>query len=134
PAVSYPVAIVEVTDGATIIVLTEQKNSPRGKERVTVRLYGIDFPDIRQPFGREAADFVRKAALHGDAEIMAVPLGKDKSGRVVATVETAGRPLQELLLKAGLARVSPACKRPECADWKHVEQEAKAAEAGWWKK
>jgi endonuclease YncB( thermonuclease family) len=103
------------------------------KNRVTVRLYGMDFPDLGQPCGREAADFVRSAVLHKNVEVMAFPLGKDKSGRTVATVVTAGRPLQELLLKAGLAWVSPACKRPECAGWKGMEKEARAAKAGRWK-
>jgi endonuclease YncB( thermonuclease family) len=133
PAVSYPVAVLEVVDGATIIVLPMSKVLPIAKSPVTVRLYGIDFPDLGQPRGREAADFVRNAVLHKDVEVMAFPLGKDKSGRTVATVVAAGRPLQESLLKAGLAWVSPACVRPECADWKSLEKEAKAAKAGWWK-
>jgi endonuclease YncB( thermonuclease family) len=127
PVASYPVTAVEVTDDAAIIVLPAQKTSSGAGNRVTVRLYGIDFPDKGQ---RDAANFVRNAVLRKDVKVMASPLGKDRAGRTVATVETAGRPLQELLLEAGLARVSPSCGRPECAYWKHLENGAGAAKGG----
>jgi endonuclease YncB( thermonuclease family) len=135
PAASYPVTVVEVKDDAAIVVLSAsaQKKSSNAKNRVTVRLYGIDFPEPGQPQARDAADFVRNAVLHKNVEVMTSPLEKDKSGRTVATVETSGRPLQELLLEAGLARVSPACGRPECACWKRLENEARTAKTGRWK-
>jgi micrococcal nuclease len=46
--------VIHVTDGDTIVVLTEDK------EQVRIRLFGIDTPESRQPFGSKATRLVRE--------------------------------------------------------------------------
>jgi micrococcal nuclease len=55
--------VVHVTDGDTIVVLTEDK------EQVSIRLYGIDTPESRQPFGSKATRYVRDIAALEIVEI-----------------------------------------------------------------
>ena len=55
--------VVHLTDGDTIVVLTDDK------EQVRIRLYGIDTPESRQPFGSKATRFVREIAALEIVEI-----------------------------------------------------------------
>ena len=43
--------VVSVHDGDTITILTEEK-------QVKVRLFGIDAPELKQPFGRKSKEFL----------------------------------------------------------------------------
>ena len=45
--------VVYVTDGNTIVILTDDK------EQARVTLYSIDDPEFRQPFGSKATRLVR---------------------------------------------------------------------------
>jgi len=68
---------VRVTDGDTIVIQS-------GEEQYKIRLSGIDAPEIRQAFGREA-----RAALAGQVESNAVVFvweKKDRYGRLLGTV------------------------------------------------
>jgi endonuclease YncB( thermonuclease family) len=153
PTPPYPVMVLEVPDGATLIALPVSK-LPSGKnakaDSVIIRLYGIDCPEIHEPYGMEAAELLRETALHRQLEVRRGPISKDKAGRTVAIVgmrqgpadedkiaatvpDNHARPLQEMLLGAGLAQVSESCALQECAVWKKLEAEARAAGSGRWK-
>ena len=41
-----PIKIIKIYDGDTITALTSQK------EKIKIRLYGIDAPELKQPFGK----------------------------------------------------------------------------------
>ena len=69
--------VVHVTDGDTIVVLTEDK------EQVRIRLYGIDAPESGQPFGRVATRYVRDIAALEIVEIDEKYM--DRYGRTIAT-------------------------------------------------
>jgi micrococcal nuclease len=69
--------VVRVTDGDTIVIQS-------GEEQYKIRISGIDAPEIRQAFGREA-----RAALAGQVEDKAVVIvweKKDRYGRLLGTV------------------------------------------------
>jgi endonuclease YncB( thermonuclease family) len=119
--------IVDVTDGDTITV-----EPLTGGERIKVRLYGIDAPERKQPYGESARGYVVKLALYKQATIQTLPQGNDRYGRVVATVEIEGAGvLQELLLANGMAWVYPPyCKN--CRKWEALQNEAQVQEKGLW--
>ena len=122
---AWPARVVAVTDGDTITV-----EPLDGGDRVKVRLYGIDCPESKQPYGQVAKGFVNKAVLFQQVEIDQKDI--DRYKRVVAHVLLQdGRNLQELLLQAGLAWVYDGyCKN--CQLWKVLQAEAKTERRGLW--
>jgi endonuclease YncB( thermonuclease family) len=84
----------EVIDGDTIVV-----QSDAGLV-LHVHLFGVDAPELEQPFGAEAKTFVEEAALGkavrlSESEVTGSP--------VIASVEVGGEDLAEALARAGLA-------------------------------
>jgi len=127
PAHSAQYRVVAVSDGDTITV------EPRhGGDRVKVRLYGIDAPELDQPHGTAARLFVVNKARFKRVDVRPVQQDKDSYGRIVAVVEIPGvGVLQEILLKAGLAWVNPHyCM--DCGAWKAMQSEARARRRGLW--
>ena len=48
---AFPVKVVKISDSDTITVLN-------GKEQTKVRLYGIDAPELKQPYGKKSKQFL----------------------------------------------------------------------------
>ncbi len=118
------VKVIKVSDGDTVTVLTENK------QQVRVRLYGIDTPEKRQPFGNKAKQFT-SALVFGERVFIQV-IDRDRYDRSVALVQLSdGRLLNEELLKSGLAWVYERyCKKAFCKKWKTIEIQAKANKRG----
>lgn len=74
---SFEGAVVKVSDGDTITVQT-------AKDKVKVRLFGIDAPEAKQPYGDKATNFVKRTVL--DEYITAEKIATDRYGRTVALV------------------------------------------------
>ncbi len=87
---------VRVIDGDTIVV---------GGQRV--RIEGLHAPELHEPFGPEARDFV--IALLADDAVRCVPNGRRSYQRMVARcfLEGDGRDLAAALVAAGLGRDCP---------------------------
>ena len=70
------IKIIKIYDGDTITALTSQK------EKIKIRLYGIDAPELKQPFGkaskRHLIDLISNNSLNINEK------GKDKYGRTLA--------------------------------------------------
>ena len=98
--------VLRVYDGDTMTV--DARPWPGQTNRVSVRVNGVDTPEIRGKCQGEkdqavaARDFVR-ARVKGGVRLRNVHLGK-YAGRVVADVEINGQNLADLLVAAGLAR------------------------------
>lgn len=92
---SYIGKVVGVKDGDTVVVLFNGIAQ-------TIRLQGIDCPEKRQAFGKQAKQFTalfcygKEATIQSDGE-------KDRYKRIIAEVIVDGKSLNEELLKAGLA-------------------------------
>lgn len=86
--------VTHVADGDTLDITANGQT-------YTIRLDGIDAPEGRQAFGREARAHLRVIAFSKPAT--ATFLDRDRYGRVVARVIVAGRDLSEEMVKAGLA-------------------------------
>ena len=96
-------------------------------------MQGIDAPERGQPGGAAARAFVVEAALYATVEVEAAPQGRDRYGRVVASVYLPdGECLQQALLRAGLAWVWPRyCKN--CGEWREIQDKARDAGRGLWR-
>ena len=96
PVVSISGKVVRVLDGDTIKI-----HSKNDDWVYTVRLYGIDAPEKKQPYGREAQRYLMK--LIDDREVTAIIRDKDKYGRYIATVVYNDVDINAEMIKAGLA-------------------------------
>ena len=68
-----------IYDGDTLRVTREN-------EELKIRLCGIDAPEIKQPLGIEARDYLRSLVKWGDGNILLLPIEQDRYGRTVAEV------------------------------------------------
>ncbi len=90
------IGVVEkVLDGDSLII-----NS--GGKAIEVRLFGIDCPEYRQPYGKDAREFTRHLAGQGQ-QVTVYPKGVDSHGRVLARVFIDKKELNLELIRAGLA-------------------------------
>lgn len=118
--------VVHVADGDTITVMS-------GQEKVKVRLYGIDTPEITQWYGQNAKTFTSSQVLGKTVEVQEMDV--DRYGRVVGLVSVGDLVLNRHLVAYGYAWVyHQYCKAPFCSEWVEVEAEAKAKRLGLWKK
>jgi micrococcal nuclease len=86
--------VVRVRDGDSLDVSS-------GRKTLTVRLEGIDAPEMSQPFGREARDHLRVLSFNRTVEIRGTET--DQYGRTIARVFVGGRDLSHEMLRSGLA-------------------------------
>ena len=125
PAADWSGLCTAVTDGDTIRVL-----SPDRRE-VRIRLYGIDAPERRQPYGTTSRDYL--ADLVHRREVTVRPVDTDQYGRVVGLVEASDVIVNREMVAAGLAWVYPQyCRLQACDEWREMETEAKADRRGLW--
>lgn len=131
---AWPGTIVSVSDGDTVTVIPDGNH----KVPVTVRLYGIDAPELGQSFGQESAACLR-AQLPTGQRVEVVPYGNDKYDRAVGLIQigdhpgTPGRTLNGELVAAGLAWVYyPYCQEKFCKKWYRTQKAAAAARRGLW--
>jgi endonuclease YncB( thermonuclease family) len=120
--------VIKVIDGDTIKVLEAGKTEP-----ATVRLYGIDTPERKQAYGREAKNFT--AGMIAGKPVEIEKLGKDRYGRIIGLVYVNGRLLNRELIRAGLAWVyTRYCKRRNlCRELELLETTAKRTGKGLFK-
>ncbi len=118
--------VVRVSDGDSITVRTEDGVSHK------LRLYGVDSPEIKQDWGKEARKVAFTHAINRLVEV--TPLYRDKYKRIVAIVTLPdGRILQEVMLDAGMAWVYERyCKEAFCESWRVKMNHARASRRGLW--
>ncbi len=123
-AKSIYINAVQVTDGDTFHAINKD-------QKIKVRLYGIDCPEKKQDFGKEASLFTQ--SFLQNTPITFIPLTKDYFGRTVAFVYAQNKSLQAELISNGLAWVSlKYCKAAVCNEWNNLQEQAKAQKKGLW--
>lgn len=125
PAFAWHGYVVKVLDGDSIRV-------QRGSKIYEIRLYGIDTPEYKQPFGKKAGRLTRKKILK--KAVTVEPMDVDRYGRIVALIRSNGNLLNEELICEGAAWVYPKyCKRqPLCQELKEEENRARDGRRGLW--
>ncbi len=91
---SFTGLVEDVKDGNTMTVLHDGQTS-------TVLLHGLYAPDLSQPYGEEAAAYLR-AQVEG-REVVVRVRDRDRFGRLVARVFWGGSQVNRQLLRAGFA-------------------------------
>lgn len=118
--------VVKVLDGDSLQV-------KRGNRLYEIRLYGIDTPEYKQPYGNKAKRFTKNRTWKKTVTIE--PRDVDRYGRIVALVKSEGRLVNSELVGDGLAWVYPMyCKeQPLCREMKKGEVRARKQGRGLWK-
>ncbi len=124
--------VVRVTDGDTLAV------ADRGGGRVTVRLYGIDAPEIRhrdrpgQAFGREARQALKSMTLGRTVRVDVVDV--DTHRRSVGVVTVRGVDVNLAMVSAGFAwAYRRHLSAPYASEYLRAEKEARAKRLGLWR-
>ncbi|MFH7321582.1 thermonuclease family protein [Desulfurivibrio sp. D14AmB] len=126
-AATWPARVTNISDGDTIRVIT-----PDGKQE-RIRFYGIDAPESGQPYGKAATQFVESAIAAAGYKVDIVEVERDRYGRIVGMVIVDGVNLNREVVKAGFAWVyGQYCKKPECREWKALENKARDGKLGLW--
>ncbi|GLJ38497.1 hypothetical protein SUGI_0784450 [Cryptomeria japonica] len=93
-----------------------------------IRLRGVDAPEGKQPYGKEAREALLNLVEGKCLRILVY--GEDRYGRTVGDVYTRDVFVQEVLLKQGWVwHYTHYDKRPEFAEW---QKQARAARVGIW--
>ncbi|TNB60464.1 thermonuclease [Campylobacter helveticus] len=92
--------VLRVIDGDTIELLVKQediKQSPK----IKVRLFGIDAPEKKQAFGKEAKEYLSSLIL--DKEVILIINDKDKYQRFIGTILLNDKDINKEMVKNGYA-------------------------------
>lgn len=126
-AIAWPGDVLTVHDGDTVRV-----QSAEG-EAVSIRVYGVDCPELGQPYGAEARDMTSQLLSGQRVEILPAQARKSYKREVAVVMLPDGETLEDALISGGLAWVDGRyCKRPECDNWRQHQANAKAAKRGLW--
>lgn len=102
--------IVRVVDGDTVELQDDRRIIH------TIRLAGIDAPEAKMPYGKQANEFLTDLIL--GKEVVALTYKQDRYGRTIATILLAGQDVNLAMIGAGLAW-----------HYKHYAKEQTAADA-----
>jgi endonuclease YncB( thermonuclease family) len=87
--------VVSVTDGDTIKIVTNDKTQYR------IRLYGIDAPEKKQPYGKVSQKHLSDMVSGKIVEV--VEVGRDLYGRTIGKVYVGGEYVNAMMVWAGMA-------------------------------
>ena len=117
--------VIYVIDGDSLM-------AERGRNRVEIRLWGIDAPEYDQPGAAGAENHL--TSLVSGGEVAVTIRDRDRYGRSVAVVECRGVNVNEAMVRSGYAWVHPYfCKEIECKKWKKLESNARKNNLGLWR-
>lgn len=128
---AFPAEVLSVHDGDSI---TARRVGAKQEKPHKVRIYGIDCPELGQPFGEEARDLAKRVLDGKTVEIVPAQRGKSYKREVGGIVLVSDMiVIQDALVSAGLAWVDDRfCKLPVCDLWRLHQREARGARRGLW--
>ena len=92
--------VSKVIDGDTIELLVKQDNIKQSP-KIKVRLFGIDAPEKKQAFGKEAKEYLSSLIL--DKEVILIINDKDKYQRFIGTILLNEKDINKEMVKNGYA-------------------------------
>ena len=107
--------VISTHDGDTITIL-------QGKQQVKIRLYGIDAPELKQPYGKKSKQFL--ANLIAGKVVEVEENGKDRYKRTIGTIYLNGADINAQMVENGYAWVYRKFSK------KYTPQESKARKQG----
>lgn len=112
--------VVSVHDGDTITILA-------GKEQVKIRLFGIDAPELKQPYGKKSKRFLSNLIAGQIVEVK--ENGNDRYGRTIGTIFLNGEDINAQMVESGYAWAY----RRFSKKYAPQESEAKFEKRGLWR-
>ncbi|EAI8288122.1 thermonuclease family protein [Campylobacter upsaliensis] len=116
--------VSKVIDGDTIELLakTSKENPYNHIAKLKIRLYGIDAPELKQAYGKEAKELVLKQ------EVSLIIENKDKYDRFVGTLFLKGQDINKEMVKNGYAHAYESFSKKYLAE----QADAKMFKLGLW--
>ncbi|EJQ4959960.1 thermonuclease family protein [Campylobacter upsaliensis] len=120
--------VSKVIDGDTIELLakTSKENPYNHIIKLKIRLYGIDAPELKQAYGKEAKEFL--SALVLKQEVSLIIENKDKYERIVGTIFLKGKDINKEMVKNGYAHAYESFSKKYLAE----QADAKMFKLGLW--
>ena len=117
---AHPAKVIKISDGDTITILTQQH------EQIKVRLYGIDAPEKKQPYGKKSKQFL--ANLIAGKVVEVDENGKDRYKRTIGTIYLDGKDINAQMVANGYAWAYRKFSKKYTAQ----ESKAKSQKLGLW--
>ncbi|EJC0906934.1 thermonuclease family protein [Campylobacter upsaliensis] len=120
--------VSRVIDGDTIELLakTSKENPYNHITKLKIRLYGIDAPELKQAYGKEAKEYL--SALVLKQEVGLIIENKDKYERIVGTIFLKGKDINKEMVKNGYAHAYESFSKKYLAE----QADAKMFKLGLW--
>ncbi|ELW4533865.1 thermonuclease family protein [Campylobacter upsaliensis] len=120
--------VSKVIDGDTIELLakTSKTNPYNHIAKLKIRLYGIDAPELKQAYGKEAKEYL--SALVLKQEVSLIIENKDKYDRFVGTLFLKGQDINKEMVKNGYAHAYESFSKKYLAE----QADAKMFKLGLW--
>ncbi|MCR2091633.1 thermonuclease family protein [Campylobacter upsaliensis] len=120
--------VSKVIDGDTIELLakTSKENPYNHIIKLKIRLYGIDAPELKQAYGKEAKEYL--SALILKQEVSLIIENKDKYDRFVGTLFLKGQDINKEMVKNGYAHAYESFSKKYLAE----QADAKMFKLGLW--
>ena len=117
--------VSKVIDGDTIELLAKE-NPYHHITKLKIRLYGIDAPELKQAYGKEAKKYL--SALILKQEVSLIIENKDKYDRFVGTLFLKGQDINKEMVKNGYAHAYESFSKKYLAE----QANAKMFKLGLW--
>ncbi|MCR2121111.1 thermonuclease family protein [Campylobacter upsaliensis] len=117
--------VSRVIDGDTIELLAKE-NPYNHIAKLKIRLYGIDAPELKQAYGKEAKEYL--SALVLKQEVSLIIENKDKYDRFVGTIFLKGQDINKEMVKNGYAHAYESFSKKYLAE----QADAKKFKLGLW--
>jgi len=121
-ATTHSAYVTKVKDGDSVILRINKKE-------VEARLFGIDAPELNQPYGKEAKNALSKLALKKTLSVTLIET--DKYDRAVVILKNKNSNINQNMLENGHAWVYRQYQSDKT--WIRLEQQAKKNKQGLWR-
>lgn len=122
-AVAVSGKVIRVSDGDTILIQS-------GSQKIRVRMYGIDAPELKQKYGEESKKYLEKRIMDKNVDIKVI--NQDQYGRKVGKVFYKNKDINLEMLETGNAWFYEYHAKHE-KDYRKAFKNAKEQRLGLWK-
>lgn len=122
-AVAVSGKVIRVSDGDTILIQS-------GSQKIRVRMYGIDAPELKQKYGEESKKYLEKRIMDKNVDIKVI--NQDQYGRKVGKVFYKNKDINLEMLETGNAWFYEYHAKHE-KDYRKAVKNAKEQKLGLWK-
>lgn len=122
-AIAVSGKVIRVSDGDTILLQS-------GSQRIKVRMYGIDAPELKQSYGEDSKNYLEKRILNKNVDVKVI--NEDKYGRKVGKVFYKNKDINLEMIKTGNAWFYEYHAKKE-KEYRKASKSAQEQKLGLWK-